>query len=88
MSWNFDEKSPIYIQIAKHIKMKIISQEIGGDIQTYINYTRSSVLILAGPSLMAVFAIHSRTLLLFAAPFFLISLIIFITTFVALGHNL
>lgn len=28
MSWNFDEKSPIYIQIAKHIKMKIISQEI------------------------------------------------------------
>ena len=28
MSWNFDKKSPIYIQIAKHIKMKIISQEI------------------------------------------------------------
>lgn len=28
MSWNFDEKSPIYIQITKHIKMKIISQEI------------------------------------------------------------
>lgn len=28
MSWNFDEKLPIYIQIAKHIKMKIISQEI------------------------------------------------------------
>src|SRR5699024_331044 len=28
MSWNFDEKSPIYIQIARHIKMKIISQEI------------------------------------------------------------
>lgn len=28
MSWNFDEKSPIYIQIAKYIKMKIISQEI------------------------------------------------------------
>ena len=28
MSWNFDENSPIYIQIAKHIKMKIISQEI------------------------------------------------------------
>ena len=28
MSWNFDEKSPIYTQIAKHIKMKIISQEI------------------------------------------------------------
>ena len=28
MSWNFDEKSPIYIHIAKHNKMKIISQEI------------------------------------------------------------
>ena len=33
MSWNFDEKSPIYIQIAKYIKMKIISQEIkSGDL--------------------------------------------------------
>ena len=28
MSWNFDEKSPIYSQIAQHIKLEIISQEI------------------------------------------------------------
>ena len=28
MSWKFDEKSPIYVQIAQHIKMQIISQEI------------------------------------------------------------
>ncbi|SDB17864.1 DNA-binding transcriptional regulator YhcF, GntR family [Streptococcus henryi] len=28
MSWKFDEKSPIYAQIAQHIKMQIISQEI------------------------------------------------------------
>ncbi len=28
MSWKFDEKSPIYIQIAQHIMMQIISQEI------------------------------------------------------------
>ncbi|EHJ55932.1 hypothetical protein HMPREF9318_00553 [Streptococcus urinalis FB127-CNA-2] len=28
MSWNFDEKSPIYSQIAQHIKLQIISQEI------------------------------------------------------------
>lgn len=28
MSWKFDEKSPIYEQIAQHVKMQIISQEI------------------------------------------------------------
>ncbi|WP_288622482.1 GntR family transcriptional regulator [uncultured Streptococcus sp.] len=28
MSWKFDEKSPIYVQIAQHIKMQIISQKI------------------------------------------------------------
>ncbi|WNZ89019.1 GntR family transcriptional regulator [Streptococcus iniae] len=28
MSWKFDEKSPIYAQIAQHIKMQIVSQEI------------------------------------------------------------
>ena len=28
MSWKFDEKSPIYAQIAQHVKMQIISQEI------------------------------------------------------------
>ncbi|MGT2801134.1 GntR family transcriptional regulator [Streptococcus henryi] len=28
MSWKFDEKSPIYAQIAQHIKMQIISQDI------------------------------------------------------------
>lgn len=33
MSWKFDEKSPIYVQIAQHIKMQIISQEIKIDDQ-------------------------------------------------------
>ncbi|MEX2784942.1 GntR family transcriptional regulator [Streptococcus sp. H49] len=28
MSWKFDEKSPIYSQIAHYIKMQIISQEM------------------------------------------------------------
>ncbi|AXQ78614.1 GntR family transcriptional regulator [Streptococcus chenjunshii] len=28
MSWKFDEKSPIYSQIAQYIKMQIISQEM------------------------------------------------------------
>ncbi|HEN0498798.1 TPA: GntR family transcriptional regulator [Streptococcus agalactiae] len=28
MAWEFNEKSPIYSQIAEHIKMQIISQEI------------------------------------------------------------
>ncbi|AMA69048.1 TPA: GntR family transcriptional regulator [Streptococcus pyogenes] len=28
MSWKFDEKSPIYAQIAQHVMMQIISQEI------------------------------------------------------------
>ncbi|MGT2908250.1 GntR family transcriptional regulator [Streptococcus dentiloxodontae] len=29
MAWLFDEKSPIYLQIAYQIKLKIISKEIG-----------------------------------------------------------
>ncbi|ACG62237.1 TPA: GntR family transcriptional regulator [Streptococcus equi subsp. zooepidemicus] len=28
MSWKFDEKSPIYAQIAQHIMLQIVSQEI------------------------------------------------------------
>lgn len=28
MVWKFDEKSPIYVQIAQHIKMQIISSNI------------------------------------------------------------
>lgn len=28
MAWEFNEKSPIYSQIAEHIKMQIVSQEI------------------------------------------------------------
>lgn len=28
MAWKFNEKSPIYVQIAQHVKMKIISQKI------------------------------------------------------------
>ncbi|HFH7790826.1 TPA: GntR family transcriptional regulator [Streptococcus agalactiae] len=28
MTWEFNEKSPIYSQIAEHIKMQIVSQEI------------------------------------------------------------
>lgn len=28
MDWEFNEKSPIYSQIAEHIKMQIVSQEI------------------------------------------------------------
>ncbi|KAA9071691.1 GntR family transcriptional regulator [Streptococcus agalactiae] len=28
MAWEFNEKSPIYLQIAEHIKMQIVSQEI------------------------------------------------------------
>lgn len=28
MSWKFDEKSPIYTQIAQHLKLQIIGQQI------------------------------------------------------------
>ncbi|MCU9533326.1 GntR family transcriptional regulator [Streptococcus sp. CSL10205-OR2] len=28
MAWKFDEKSPIYVQIAQRVKMRIISQDI------------------------------------------------------------
>lgn len=44
MSWNFDEKSPIYIQIARHIKMQIVSQEIkiGDQLPTVREYAEQA----------------------------------------------
>ncbi len=42
MSWKFDEKSPIYVQIAQHIKMQIISQKIksGDQLPTASRYQK------------------------------------------------
>lgn len=44
MSWNFDEKSPIYAQIATHIKMQIVSQEIksGDQLPTVREYAEKA----------------------------------------------
>lgn len=44
MSWNFDEKSPIYAQIAQHIKMQIVSQEIksGDQLPTVREYAENA----------------------------------------------
>ncbi|KHD46757.1 GntR family transcriptional regulator [Streptococcus hongkongensis] len=44
MSWNFDEKSPIYAQIAQHIKMQIVSQEIriGDQLPTVREYAEKA----------------------------------------------
>lgn len=44
MSWNFDEKSPIYSQIAQRIKMQIVSQEIksGDQLPTVREYAEAA----------------------------------------------
>ncbi|GAB6689468.1 GntR family transcriptional regulator [Streptococcus uberis] len=44
MSWNFDEKSPIYAQIAQRIKMQIVSQEIksGDQLPTVREYAETA----------------------------------------------
>ncbi|MBA2796543.1 GntR family transcriptional regulator [Streptococcus porcinus] len=44
MSWNFDEKSPIYAQIAQHIKMQIVSHEIniGQQLPTVREYAETA----------------------------------------------
>ncbi|MGN0213515.1 MAG: helix-turn-helix domain-containing protein [Muribaculaceae bacterium] len=80
--------SVVILVIIFNRKRKIIDQEIGGDIQSYINYTRAGFIILGGASLMATFTLYSRTLLFIAAPLFLISLVIFVCSFVALGYNI
>lgn len=48
MSWKFDEKSPIYAQIAQHIKMQIVSQEIksGDQLPTVREFAEAMVLTL------------------------------------------
>ncbi|MGT2887260.1 GntR family transcriptional regulator [Streptococcus didelphis] len=44
MSWKFDEKSPIYTQIAQHIKMQIVSQEVksGEQLPTVREYAETA----------------------------------------------
>ncbi|MGT2932782.1 GntR family transcriptional regulator [Streptococcus catagoni] len=44
MSWKFDEKSPIYTQIAQHIKMQIVSQEVksGDQLPTVREYAEAA----------------------------------------------
>ncbi|EHI73556.1 GntR family transcriptional regulator [Streptococcus criceti] len=44
MAWTFDEKSPIYLQIAKNIKIKIVSQEMkqGEQLPTVRDYAQEA----------------------------------------------
>ncbi len=44
MAWTFDEKSPIYLQIAKNIKIKIVSQEmkLGEQLPTVRDYAQEA----------------------------------------------
>ncbi|WP_159796966.1 GntR family transcriptional regulator [Streptococcus halichoeri] len=44
MAWKFDEKSPIYAQIANHILMQIVSQEIqsGDQLPTVREYAETA----------------------------------------------
>lgn len=44
MAWKFDEKSPIYLQIAQHIKMQIISNQIksGDQLPTVRDYAEQA----------------------------------------------
>lgn len=44
MAWKFDEKSPIYAQIAQHIKMQIVSNQIksGDQLPTVRDYAEKA----------------------------------------------
>lgn len=44
MAWKFDEKSPIYAQIAQHVKMQIVSNQIksGDQLPTVRDYAEES----------------------------------------------
>ncbi|AWN61877.1 GntR family transcriptional regulator [Streptococcus sobrinus] len=44
MAWTFDEKSPIYLQIAKNIKIKIVSQGMkqGEQLPTVRDYAQEA----------------------------------------------
>jgi len=77
----------VFSRIIKH-KRTIIDNEIGGDIHSYVTYTHIGFFNLSVFTVIAVSLILSRTLLLIAAPFFLLSLFVFIFSFVALGFNL
>lgn len=44
MAWKFDEKSPIYAQIAQHVKMQIISNQVksGDQLPTVREYAEEA----------------------------------------------
>lgn len=44
MAWKFDEKSPIYAQIAQHVKMQIISNQVksGDQLPTVRKYAEEA----------------------------------------------
>lgn len=69
-------------------RRRIIEGQTAADLLPYDRYTLTSLLLLSATMLVLVLAIISRPLLFVAGPFMLLSLLIFVMSFVGLGYNI
>lgn len=69
-------------------RRRIIEGQTAADLLPYDRYTLTSLLLLSATMLVLVVAIISRPLLFVAGPFMLLSLLIFVMSFVGLGYNI
>lgn len=67
---------------------KRIIDDTGGDITPYVRYASSSYLLLSAGASTLVFIIVWRPMLFIAAPLLLLSLLIYVASFAALGFNM
>lgn len=77
--------SPVSAIMRNHRR---IVDETGGDITPYARYAWSSYLMLSLSSFSLVFGVISRISLFVIGPLMMLSLFVFILSFVALGYNL
>ena len=75
------------IIVEMRVRKKLLETMAGNDIQPYVRYTRTSILILLLASLVMPFAVLSTTLLYIIGPLALLSVLFFNLSFVALGFN-
>ena len=69
-------------------RRRIIEGQTAADLLPYDRYTLASLLFLSATMLLLVVAIISRPLLLVAGPVMLLSLLVFVMSFVGLGYNI
>lgn len=77
------------VMISREMKKrkKMLERMTANDIQSYVRYSRVSLILLCLAALVMPFAILSTTLLIIVGPMVLCALLFFTLTFISLGTN-